>query len=118
MVPLHFMCSLAQVYCINLRFMKGNCIPWISRPGGRRIQGGAVRKVLDLGDMRPLVSRTVPGHINMMMKVVMVMMSLKKGLQKFDDLIIWKSQGCGIQTQHLGNNHPEIYQLNNGDKRM
>ncbi len=39
-----------------------------------------MRRVLDLGEMRPLVSSTVPGHINMMM-VVMVMMSVEKGLQ-------------------------------------
>lgn len=38
-------------------------------------------QVLDLGKTRPLVSRTVPGHICMMMKVMMVMMSVKKGLQ-------------------------------------
>lgn len=60
--------------------MKETSVVWIRRPGGRRIHGGAVREVLDLVEMRPLVSRTVPGHINMM-KVVMVMMSEKMGLK-------------------------------------
>lgn len=50
------------------------------RPGGRRLQTGAVRKVLDVVEMRPVVSRTLPGHINMM-KVVMVMMTMKMGLK-------------------------------------
>lgn len=60
--------------------MKETSVVWIRRPGGRRIYGGAVREVLDLVEMRPLVSRTVPGNINMI-KVVMVMMSEKMGLK-------------------------------------
>lgn len=59
-------------------------------------------------EMKALMSRTVPGHIQMMMKVVVVMMTMKKSLQQFNDFIIWAS---GIQTEHLGNNHPEIHQL-------
>lgn len=57
--------------------MKGSIV-WM-RPGGRGIQAGAVRKVLDVVEVRSLV-RTVPGHINTM-KVVMVMKSMKMGLE-------------------------------------
>lgn len=63
--------------------------------------------------MRPQVSRTVPGQIHMMVKVVVVMMSMKKSLQQFNDFIIWVCQRGGIQAEHLGHHHLEIHQLKN-----
>lgn len=65
-------------FAINLDFMKASIV-WM-RPGGRGIQAGAVRKVLDVVEVRSPVRRTVPGHINTM-KVVMVMKSMKMGLK-------------------------------------
>lgn len=81
-LPSHFKCTLAFVSCLNyLGLFKGNCIIWVSGPGGGEAERGAVREVLDLVGMRPLVSRAVPGGISMMKVVVMVMVIVKKVLQ-------------------------------------
>lgn len=45
------------------------------------MERGAVREVLDLVEMRPLVRRAVQGCINMMKVVVVVMVTVKKVLQ-------------------------------------
>lgn len=52
-------------------------IVWIRRPGGRRIHRGAVRKVVEVVDVRPVVSGTVPGRANVLMVEVI---SEKAGL--------------------------------------
>lgn len=81
-LPSHFKCTLAFVLCLNyLGLFKGNCIIWVSGSGGGEAERGAVREVLDLVGMRPLVSRAVPGGISMMKVVVMVMVIVKKVLQ-------------------------------------
>lgn len=43
---------------------------WIRRPGGRRIRRGAVRKVVEVVDVRPAVSGTVPRRAEVLMAVV------------------------------------------------
>ena len=73
-------------------------------------------KILVWAETRPPVSRTLPRRIHTVMKVVMVMMSVKKSLQGFDDFMIWERRGRGIQTEHLGNHHAEIQQLKHGQK--
>lgn len=88
-LPSHFKCTLAclnylncLLNCLNyLGLFKGNCIIWVSGSGGGEAERGAVREVLDLVGMRPLVRRAVPGGISMMKVVVMVMVIVKKVLQ-------------------------------------
>lgn len=55
---------------INLGIVRRSNIVWIRRPGSRRIHGGAVRKVVEVVDVRPVVSGTVPGCVNVLMVVV------------------------------------------------
>lgn len=51
------------------------------RSAGGNIQVRAIGEFLDLLQVRSLVSRVVPGYVNMMMKVVTVTMAMKKGFK-------------------------------------
>lgn len=59
-----------KVQHINLGFVRRTNIVWIRRPGGRRIHRGAVRKVVEVVEVRPVVSGTVPGRANVLMALV------------------------------------------------
>lgn len=56
------------------------------------------------------VSWTEPGCVQMVV-VVVVVSSEKASLQQLDYFIVWKGHVRHIQAQHLGNDHPEIRQL-------
>lgn len=62
--------------------------------------------------MQAAVSGTEPGCVHVVVVLVLVLVSGEKAsLEQLDDFVIWEGHGRDIQTQHLGNDHPEIRQL-------
>lgn len=58
--------------------------------------------------VQAVVSGTEPGCVH----VVLVLLSGEKAsLEQLDYFVIWEGHGHDVQAQHLGNDHPEIRQL-------
>lgn len=106
-VGLHFKC--------NFRWRAEQILGLMSRrhiTGTRRVWGGRIQHpgavVGEVVAVQAAVSGTEPGCVH----VVLVLVSGEKAsLKQLDDFVIWEGHGRDIQTQHLGNDHPEIRQL-------
>lgn len=82
--------------------------------GTRRVWGGRIHHpgavVGEVVAVQAAVSGTEPGCVHVVLVLVLVS-GEKASLEQLDDFVIWEGHGRDIQTQHLGNDHPEIRQL-------